>query len=32
MDQMSQDLEDTLILAEDGSSARMLSFALHPYS
>jgi len=32
MSRMSQDLEDTQVLVEDGSSADVLSFALQPHS
>jgi len=32
MRRMSQNLEETRVLREDGSSAHVLSFALQPYS
>jgi len=31
MDKILEDLEDTLVLSKDGSSAHILSFALQPY-
>ena len=31
MDKVSEDLEDILVLSEDGSSADLLSFVLQPY-
>ena len=32
MDRLSEDLEDTQVLSEEGSSAHVLSFALQPFS
>jgi hypothetical protein len=32
MDKILEDLEDMRVLSNDGSSARLLSFALQPYS